>query len=107
MPQRNLLHLFPGCLLAALLLTSCGKPPSSAVDFEHGYQPVNGGTTINAMIGEPSGLIPMIAGESAASAIASSIFNSLLKYDRNLELEGELAKSWDISPYQRTITFHL
>lgn len=34
------------------------------------------------MTGEPSGLIAMIAGESAASAIAGNIFNSLLKYDK-------------------------
>jgi len=59
------------------------------------------------MAGEPSGLIPMLAGESAASAIAANIFNTLLKYDKNLELEGELAKSWDISSDQKTITFHL
>lgn len=49
----------------------------------------------------------MIAGEAAASAIAANIFNSLLKYDKNLEITGELAKSWQISADQRTITFHL
>ncbi|HEY3300394.1 MAG TPA: peptide-binding protein [Methylophilaceae bacterium] len=59
------------------------------------------------MIGEPSGLIAMTAGEAAASAIASNIFNSLLKYDKNLELTGELAESWKISNDQKTITFTL
>jgi peptide/nickel transport system substrate-binding protein len=49
----------------------------------------------------------MIAGESAASAVASNIFNTLLKYDKNLELEGELAQSWQVSPDQKTITFTL
>jgi peptide/nickel transport system substrate-binding protein len=49
----------------------------------------------------------MMAGESSASAIASNIFNSLLKYDKNLELTGELAQSWDVSSDQKTITFHL
>ena len=108
MLRRNLHPCLTACLVAGFLLTSCGKAPSStAVDYNTAYEPVNGGSTINAMIGEPSGLIPMIAGESAASAIASSIFNSLLKYDRNLELEGELAKSWQISPDHRTITFYL
>jgi peptide/nickel transport system substrate-binding protein len=66
-----------------------------------------GGTMIDAMTGEPSGLIAMIAGESAASAIAGNIFNSLLKYDKNLDLTGELAQSWEVSADQRTITFHL
>lgn len=62
---------------------------------------------IDAMSGEPSNLIAMMAGESSASQIASNIFNSLLKYDKNLELTGELAQSWDVSADQRTITFHL
>ncbi|CAG0969999.1 Oligopeptide-binding protein AppA [Methylophilaceae bacterium] len=96
------------CLVVAGLLAGCGSSRQTATtDFDSDYPPVNGGNTINAMIGEPSGLIPMIAGESAASAIAANIFNSLLKYDKNLELEGELAESWTISPDQRTITFKL
>jgi peptide/nickel transport system substrate-binding protein len=97
------------CLLCITILAACGKAPSAAdtVNYDRAYPAESGGMLIDAMSGEPSGLIPMIAGESAASAIAGNIFNSLLKYDRNLELTGELAASWDISPDQRTITFHL
>jgi peptide/nickel transport system substrate-binding protein len=95
-----------GILLA--LLSACGNSRSlPQTDLNAPYPPESGGTIIDAMAGEPSGLIPMIAGESAASAIASHIFNSLLKYDRKLELEGELAESWQISKDQKTITFHL
>jgi peptide/nickel transport system substrate-binding protein len=95
-----------GILLA--LLTACGDSRSlPQADLDAPYPAESGGTMIDAMAGEPSGLIPMIAGESAASAIASHIFNSLLKYDRNLELEGELAQSWQISKDQKTITFRL
>jgi len=102
--------LFNRALIVFLLglLSACGSSdPTSSIDYDAPYPAVNGGNTINAMIGEPSGLIPMIAGESAASAIAANIFNSLLKYDKNLDLEGELAKSWTISADQRTITFTL
>ena len=74
-------------------------------DVAHSASP--GGTMVDAMTGEPSGLIAMIAGESAASAIAGNLFNSLLKYDKNLDLTGELAQSWEVSADQRTITFHL
>ncbi|HSR02443.1 MAG TPA: peptide-binding protein, partial [Methylophilaceae bacterium] len=49
----------------------------------------------------------MVAGESASAQIASNIFNSLLKYDANLELEGELAESWHISDDNKTIIFKL
>lgn len=91
-----------------LLLSACsnGEHPLQA-DLDVSYPAESGGTMVDTMSGEPSGLIPMIAGESASSAIASHIFNSLLKYDRNLELEGELAKSWKISDNQKTITFQL
>jgi len=91
-----------------VLLSACSKtddiPPA---DLDAAYPVEPGGTLVDAMSGEPSGLIPMIAGESAASAIASHIFNSLLRYDRNLEPEGELAKSWQVSKDQKTITFKL
>lgn len=102
----------PLCRLLPLvfvsLLAACSGPQQDAViDYDTAFPPESGGNMINAMTGEPSGLIPMIAGESAASAIASNIFNSLLRYDRNLELEGELAQSWSISADHRTITFKL
>lgn len=95
-------------LAACLALVACGKQTAvPAVDLDRPFPPQQGGTLIDAMSGEPSGLIAMLAGESAASAIASNLFNSLLKYDKNLELEGELAQSWEISQDQRSISFHL
>jgi peptide/nickel transport system substrate-binding protein len=101
-------HKLLPLLAAFLLFAGCGQPLNkSGIDLDHHYPPQSGGTLVDAMAGEPSGLIPMLAGESAASAIAANIFNTLLKYDKNLELEGELAKSWDISSDQKTITFHL
>jgi peptide/nickel transport system substrate-binding protein len=94
--------------LAALVVAACGQPDQAPLpNLDQPYPPQPGGVMIDAMIGEPSGLIPMIAGESAASAIAANIFNALLKYDRNLELEGELAQSWSVSQDQKTITFKL
>jgi peptide/nickel transport system substrate-binding protein len=94
--------------LSCLLLISCGNPTEkTTIDYSQTYPPQAGGTLISAMIGEPSSLIYMVAGESASAAIASNIFNSLLKYDQNLDLAGELAQSWEISNDQRTITFTL
>ena len=101
-PCRSLL------VAACLALVACDQAPEGPQpDYQAYYPPEAGGTLVDAMIGEPSGLIAMIAGESAASAIAANIFNTLLKYDKNLELEGDLAQSWDISADQKTITFHL
>ncbi len=95
-------------LLIFMTLSACDQKPSADhIDYNPTASIEKGGTMIDALSGEPSGLIAMIAGESSASAIASNIFNSLLKYDKNLELTGELAQSWNISSDQRTITFHL
>ena len=95
-------------IAACLTLVACSEPPAGPqLDYQADYPAESGGTMIDAMMAEPSGLIAMIAGESAASAIAANIFNTLLKYDKNLELEGDLAQSWDISSDQKTITFHL
>ena len=98
-------------LLMPILISACGDASSnkqaSKIVYSKSYPPSNGGTLIDATIGEPSGLIAMTAGESAASAIAGNIFNSLLKYDKNLDLTGELAQAWDISEDKKTITFHL
>lgn len=99
-------------LLLLTLLTACNHPAQNLsqealASLNKNYPGQPGGTLIDAMIGEPSGLISMIAGESASSAISSNIFNKLLKYDKNLDLEGELAESWQISADQKTITFKL
>lgn len=98
-------------VVALLLVTSlaaCGRSPvDQVVNYDIEYPPEDGGTMIDATRGEPGGLITMIAGDAAASAVSQNIFNSLLRYDKNLEFEGELAESWQISPDQRVITFKL
>lgn len=104
-PSLHFVILIASCCLA---LAGCAPEQNEpSINYAAEYPVQEGGTLIDAMMAEPSGLIAMIAGESAASAVASNIFNALLKYDKNLELEGALAQSWEISPDQRTITFHL
>lgn len=95
-------------LVILLMVAACTKNQEARkINFDASQPIQNGGTLIDAVNGEPSGLIPMIAAESAASAVASNIFNSLIKYDKNLELTGELAKEWRISEDKKTITFTL
>jgi peptide/nickel transport system substrate-binding protein len=66
-----------------------------------------GDTFVSATIGEASNLIPILASDSASHDIASLVYNGLLKYDKNLELVGDLAHAWDVSADGLTITFHL
>ena len=88
-------------------ITSCSDKKEIAYNYEGTFQSERGGMLIDAMSGEPSNLISMIAGDSASSAISGNIFNKLIKYDKNLELAPEIAEKWTISSDQKTITFYL
>ena len=99
----NLIAIF----ISSIFLLSCSKNTSEIIDYNGEFKNSSGGNLINAMAGEPSNLIAMIAGDSASSAIAGNIFNSLLKYDENLNYVPDLAKSWEISNNQKTISFKL
>ncbi len=69
--------------------------------------PSYGDAIIVGSIGEASNLIPILASDSASHEIAGLVYNGLLKYDKNLNLTGDLAKSWEISEDGLVITFHL
>jgi len=99
----NLIAIF----ISSIFLLSCSKDTSEVIDYNGEFKNSSGGNLINAMAGEPSNLIAMIAGDSASSAIAGNIFNSLLKYDENLNYVPDLAESWEISNNQKTISFKL
>lgn len=48
-------------------------------------------------IGEPENLNPIIATTASASEVGQFVFNGLLRYDENLNLEGELATDWKVT----------
>ena len=70
-------------------------------------QPAYGDLLIQGSIGDASNLIPMLASDSASHDISGLIFNGLLKYDKDLNLVGDLAESWEVSGDGLTITFKL
>jgi peptide/nickel transport system substrate-binding protein len=94
-------------LCAGLVACSADTPDQSTKAFDQSYPAQPGGTLISAMPSDPSSMIGMVAGESASLAIGSYLFNSLLKYDQNLDLAGELAESWQVADDKKTITFKL
>ena len=94
-------------IISLNFIISCSKKESEVIDYNKEFKNSDGGSLVNAMAGEPSNLIAMIAGDSASSAIAGNIFNSLVKYDENLDYAPDLAESWIISNNQKTITFKL
>ena len=94
-------------IFAIIFLISCSKDNTQNIDYKENYAIESGGSLTNAMVGEPSNLIAMIAGDSASSAIAGKLFNALIKYDEKLNHAPELAESWVVSNDQKTITFTL
>ena len=48
-------------------------------------------------LGEPSTLNPIQQADAAAGEVQAVIFNGLLKYDQNLEITTDLAKSFSLS----------
>jgi len=101
--------------LLLILLTACSGSDQAANHTANANGapdtvpdiPARGDRLVDASIGDATNLIPMIAGDASSHAIAGLLYLSLLKYDKNLNLTGQLAESWDISTDNKTITFHL
>jgi len=96
------------CLAALFALVSCGggAPPGEPSRRGAGT-PANGDALVVGTIGEPSNLIPILASDSSSHDVAGNVFNGLVKYDKNLDLVGDLAESWRVSSDGLTITFAL
>ena len=73
----------------------------------HSGEPAFGDSIIEGSIGDISGFLAAVTSDSASHSAAGYLFNGLVKYDKNLELTGELARSWEISPDGKKIVFHL
>jgi peptide/nickel transport system substrate-binding protein len=93
-------------ILCVFLLLSCSQKKNETLYNDPG-KPGYGDTIITGSIGEPSNLIPILSSDSASHEVASYIYNGLVKYDKNLNIIGDLAESWDISKDNLSITFHL
>jgi len=99
---------FLAVALPALLLASCGGGNETAPLPSRGPgKPAYGDAMVVGSIGEPSTLIPLLASDSASHEVSGQVFNGLVRYDKDLKLEGDLAEKWDVSPDGLTITFHL
>lgn len=96
-------------LLFCALLMACNRhdPPAVPNISTAPGVPATGDSIIEGTIGEASTLIPLLATDASSHAVAGQIYNGLIKYDKNLNIVGDLAESFDISKDGLTITFHL
>ena len=94
-------------LLGALPLAACGRSESVRETSTAEGGPAYGDTLVEASIGDISGLIPNITSDSASHEIGGLIYSNLIRTDKELRPEGELAERWDISKDEMTLTFYM
>jgi len=66
-----------------------------------------GDILVDATIGEASNLIPWVASDKPSHDVIANIYDSLIKYDKDLNLVPQLAESWEISEDNLSITFKI
>lgn len=107
--NRAVARLAAAALL--LLLAACdgGGSGDNTPDYAAAGAdgPVPGGHRITAAKADASNLIPFMAGDTASHAVGGLIFSSLLRYDKDLRLTGDLAREWEVKNGGRTLVFHL
>jgi peptide/nickel transport system substrate-binding protein len=99
--------LLVALFLCCGLLSGCDEENFIAVEQDQDTSVAYGDTIIMGTIGDASNLIPPLASDASSSTITGHVYNGLIRYDKNMRFEGDLAESWDISDDGREITFHL
>src|SRR5438477_1569536 len=95
--------------LLALVFFGCRThhPSSPVLPSSADAIPAYGDAYVDSSIGDASYLNPILASDSASADIVGLVYNGLVKYDKNIQLIGDLAESWKVSSDGLVITFHL
>lgn len=104
--MRSFRFLF-SLFLTTIFLFACSNPPAENNVRSSDKTPAYGDILVRGDIGDASNLIPLLASDSASHNICGMIYNGLVKYDKEMNIIGDLAESWDISQNGLVITFHL
>ncbi|WP_459899287.1 peptide-binding protein [Desulfobaculum senezii] len=94
-----------------------GDQPGQKTEVEHRAadtasakrpaQPEQGDLLVTGTIGEPSNLIPPLASDSASHEVADLIYVSLVRYNKDIELEPYAAESYEVLDGGRRLRFTL
>jgi peptide/nickel transport system substrate-binding protein len=94
--------------LIIISLSACDtRPAANNTQPLSAKQPAYGDILVRGDIGDASNLIPLLASDSPSHNIAGIVYNGLVKYDKNMNIIGDLAESWEVSQNGLVITFHL
>ncbi|MBI2061371.1 MAG: peptide-binding protein [Nitrospirae bacterium] len=98
------ISLFTCSILAC---TAAGSPTRPERLVKGALHPFDGDAFVDASIGDASMLNPVLSNDSASGDINGMVYDGLLKYGPNLDIQGVLAEKWEVAEGGRTITFHL
>ncbi len=98
-------------ILAALLLLAIASTITILIDlYRQNFLPVPivGGDYTEGLTGAPQYINPILCQTNDVdSDISRLVFSGLLKYNKNLQLENDLAEKWELDASQKTYTFTL
>lgn len=123
LPVRIIMSL----LLVMMFLTGCGlfrprpapsqpavvttlpNAPAQQVVESNAQLPDNAGGNLIMPLGyqDPPTLDPALVGDFTSAFVVSQLFSGLVQLDQELEVQPDLARSWDISEDGRTYIFYL
>jgi peptide/nickel transport system substrate-binding protein len=107
---KKYLHHAGAVLVLLAIATGCNGEATGA-DAEKKPQgavtPAFGDTRIEASIGNVSSLIPNLTSDSASHEVGDFMYNGLVTLGKDLNITGELAKSWTFSKDCLTLDFTL
>ncbi|MEW5724402.1 MAG: peptide-binding protein [Thermodesulfobacteriota bacterium] len=109
--MRPASRLLPILFLVLLLIPACGgedeAPPAARTQTPADLTPAFGDAIVWAKIADAANLLPVLSSDSASNDVIELVYNALVKIDKDLNIVGDLAESFDVSDDSRTITFHL
>lgn len=112
-PRRSIVTAILHAALCLLLLTGCtlfGQPvaPIAPVAPTAALPEGAGGTLVMTLgARDPTTLDPALVGDVTSAFVARQIFSGLVRLNSSLEVEPDLAESWELGPDGRTYTFRL
>ncbi len=100
--------------VALVVTTGCGGGGGGNSAQNAGSSPSSGGSssgpvgqTLRLTGTDPLTLDPAIATDAISAGYIVEIFGGLVTLDKDLKIQPDIAKSWDISPDGTVYTFHL
>ena len=83
-----------------------GTPASATADDAAGDGPAASGE-LRIRGDDPLFLDPAVIQDAGSAVYAVEIFSWLLRLDKNLQLQPDIASRWDVSPDGKTYTFYI